>query len=1020
MLKHRSRQPFRLEQAALYGEGDVESEDLPALEEQWDIRVKVWEYPTLHILYHNEQNTSENCFAVLKSDQGQYAYVKWVQQGLLYSRNHKICLQCDTIYISQMHRCLETCKDCRNPKCTLGRGNPSGMYKGFPCTECNRNFISQECRGFHFGETCRKQRICLECDQSYSYKKDEDHICYMHRCRVCGLDVDEDHQCFMQTVSEETLEAEAPPSEKYIFFDYETCKTEDHKYVVACAVAVVYDSDEMHVFESTDALMDWAVKNYKGYTLLSHNGGRFDMHYIKQWCWSRKMPSRDICTGRKLTESKIQPQKDGSYLLRFIDSYRFIPLALRFFAATFGLEHTKTFFPYKFYTVDKMKYKGPMPGREYFTESGEAFEQWYANFEGKTVDLYEMCVDYCKIDVKVLQQGCLKFRALFMALTQNEIDPFQYLTIASTVMRIYQRFHMPEGVIPLAPPRRDREKRAWWLLQKGQAEVVLERDLTDLTGQHFKPHAIDGHTVYYMHTCIDVGCERCFTQYQTHPKTSAPMIHLAKLWKETRAILQDNGYTVVETTACQVTEVQAEELIPGMLFIEPRDAFYGGRTEPIGLYYKPKENEIIRYADYTSLYPSTQFCEYRGVTPATYHQKRTIAYPVGHPMAIANPRPEDLDSYFGFIHCKVTIPEETFMPVLPVRHEGKLMFMTGTLVGTWTTMQVQKAVSLGATLHEVYHVLHYEESTTEMWKSYVSTFLRLKQQAAGWKALLGPERCEDPQAQADYIAMYLEHQGIQLVPEEITQEKNKGIYYIAKLCLNSLWGKFGQKEIFSQVEDIFEDKRMLEVLHDNTLEISTMDVIEGVTVLSYKKRSEANPMVKNTSVAIAAFTTAHAQLRLFEALEVLGERVLYMDTDSVIYVDDKETPLLQMGSFLGDLTDELDGDSIVEFVCTGPKTYSYRTASGKVSVRTKGFTGGITMDHMRKAVLEGDPSFRVVTQPFQMIIHKDHTISEKQYKPGEGKMFRFTFNKRRVCEVAGNEYGSRPFKRSRSHPNPVQ
>jgi len=45
-----------------------------------------------------------------------------------------------------------------------------------------------------------------------------------------------------------------------------------------------------------------------------------------------------------------------------------------------------------------------------------------------------------------------------------------------------------------------------------------------------------------------------------------------------------------------------------------------------------------------------------------------------------------------------------------------------------------------------------------------------------------------------------------------------------------------------------------------------------------------------------------------------------------------ETPL-EMGNYLGDLTDELDGDSIQEFVATGPKSYAYQT---KVAMCVKG------------------------------------------------------------------------------------
>jgi hypothetical protein len=41
---------------------------------------------------------------------------------------------------------------------------------------------------------------------------------------------------------------------------------------------------------------------------------------------------------------------------------------------------------------------------------------------------------------------------------------------------------------------------------------------------------------------------------------------------------------------------------------------------------------------------------------------------------------------------------------------------------------------------------------------------------------------------------------------------------------------------------------------------------------------------------------------------------------------------------LGQLTDELDGDYITQFVSAGPKNYSYRTNSGKEVTKVKGIT----------------------------------------------------------------------------------
>ena len=100
-----------------------------------------------------------------------------------------------------------------------------------------------------------------------------------------------------------------------------------------------------------------------------------------------------------------------------------------------------------------------------------------------------------------------------------------------------------------------------------------------------------------------------------------------------------------------------------------------------------------------------------------------------------------------------------------------------------------------------------------------------------------------------------------------------------------------------------------------------------------------HPPGKQSNIFVAAFTTAHGRLKLYDCLEKLQERVLYIDTDSLIYVvKEGETPL-EVGNYLGDLTDELDSDSIQEFVAAGPKSYAYQTRSKrKVVMRVKGIT----------------------------------------------------------------------------------
>ncbi|CAH3157613.1 unnamed protein product, partial [Porites evermanni] len=61
------------------------------------------------------------------------------------------------------------------------------------------------------------------------------------------------------------------------------------------------------------------------------------------------------------------------------------------------------------------------------------------------------------------------------------------------------------------------------------------------------------------------------------------------------------------------------------------------------------------------------------------------------------------------------------------------------------------------------------------------------------------------------------------------------------------------------------------------------------------------------------------------SLDTLQQQVLYYDTDSVVYKWRPGQPSIAIGDFLGDMTDELDGDVITEFVSGGAENYGYQT-----------------------------------------------------------------------------------------------
>ena len=133
-------------------------------------------------------------------------------------------------------------------------------------------------------------------------------------------------------------------------------------------------------------------------------------------------------------------------------------------------------------------------------------------------------------------------------------------------------------------------------------------------------------------------------------------------------------------------------------------------------------------------------------------------------------------------------------------------------------------------------------------------------------------------------------------------------------------------ELFRLIDD--------EVYVISDFRICSEEVMEVVTTMAEEEYERSF----KTNVFIAVFTTTHARLKLYSALDVLTERVLYYDTDYVIYRCKPGEEKLPLGRFLGEFTDELRGDPIVEFVSGGVKNYGHLTRSGKTECKVHRFS----------------------------------------------------------------------------------
>ena len=324
--------------------------------------------------------------------------------------------------------------------------------------------------------------------------------------------------------------------------------------------------------------------------------------------------------------------------------------------------------------------------------------------------------------------------------------------------------------------------------------------------------------------------------------------------------------------------------------IIPREALFGSGTNAIKIHHKCEYNEKIYYFDFTSLYPWAQ---------------KYCCYPVGHPEILT----ENIDfnkKYFGLMKCKILPPKYLFIPVLPSRINKKLIFtccnqcveeinrekcfhseMKRALTGTWCTPEIYKAVEKGYKILNIYAVWHWnktsvynkENKSGGLFTSYINKALKDKQEASGFS-----KSCITDKQKSDYIENYRLMEGIQLDINKI--EFNSARRQVAKLMANSEWGYLAMKTNKLQFKLLNRIDQWNVILtneqyniHNVVFDKDNFDMLQ----VYYSISEESHLGGLNTNVAVASFVTCHARLHLYEELEKIGERVLYFDTDSIIF-----------------------------------------------------------------------------------------------------------------------------------------
>lgn len=305
----------------------------------------------------------------------------------------------------------------------------------------------------------------------------------------------------------------------------------------------------------------------------------------------------------------------------------------------------------------------------------------------------------------------------------------------------------------------------------------------------------------------------------------------------------------------------------------------GGHTGNTFEYYKVKDGEKIKYVDVCSLYPWV--CKYG-------------KFPLGHPNVFVGEKcPKDFANIDGVIKCKILPPQDLYHPVLPIKMNDKLMFVLchtcgenmsqeeecthnendRCLTGTWVIDEVLKAVEMGFEIKETYEIWKYDieqfdkvKNVRGLFTEMMNKFIKVKQQASGW-----PGNCATNEERDKYIENFLNNEDVQLEFAEIIN--NPGLRSLAKLILNSFWGKFGQRENQPRTKIVNDPSEFFDMLTNPSVYVnSALPINDDTLIINYEYREEACDPLTTVNVVIAAYVTTQARLKLYSYLRAAGRQ----------------------------------------------------------------------------------------------------------------------------------------------------
>lgn len=323
--------------------------------------------------------------------------------------------------------------------------------------------------------------------------------------------------------------------------------------------------------------------------------------------------------------------------------------------------------------------------------------------------------------------------------------------------------------------------------------------------------------------------------------------------------------------------------LTGQIAKDIRLSYTGGAVDM----YQPfnEEGTKIHCYDVNSLYPFTM---------------EDKLMPTGKPIFFKGDiRKVDPDA-FGFFFCNIETPTDLLHPIIQTHINTEHGLRTIAPLGEWSDMIFSSELDNAMKLGYKFEILWgYKFKPDNVFKDYVDCLYQMR---------------------LDY-------------------PKSNPLNLIAKLLLNSLYGRFGMIDEFPDIT-IFKDKKSFNEFMKNT-NLEVLETIELGDKLLIKHRSDkknqqtmlyGNLETHNTNVAIASAITGYARIHMSYFKNNPDFILYYTDTDSA-YVSKPLPKDLVNSKILGKMKLEYILDKAIFLA---PKMYYLQTVEGKVIYKVKG------------------------------------------------------------------------------------